>query len=95
MMIYNFISKKSFLLFCISIITSINIFAQDSVPVIRLWKNGAPGFEKLKDEPEVAKDWYVRNINNPSITVYLPPKEIANGTAVVICPGGRVFEYCL
>jgi acetyl esterase/lipase len=80
--------KKYFLLFLISIIASANIFAQDSVPVIHLWKNGAPGFEKLKDEPEAAKDWYVRNINNPSITVYLPPKEIANGTAVVICPGG-------
>src|ERR1700688_387388 len=63
-------------------------FAQDSALVIPLWKNGAPGFEKLKNEPELAKDWWVRNINNPSVTVFLPLKEIANGTAVVICPGG-------
>jgi len=56
--------------------------------VIHLWKNGAPGFENRKDVPEVAKDWWVRNVNNPSITVYLPPKEKATGTGVVIAPGG-------
>ncbi|HVY74537.1 MAG TPA: alpha/beta hydrolase [Puia sp.] len=56
--------------------------------VIPLWKNGAPGFEKLKDEPEMAKDWWVRNINNPSLTVFTPPAGKANGSAVIICPGG-------
>jgi acetyl esterase/lipase len=30
----------------------------------------------------------VRDINNPTLTVFLPPKEKANGTAVVVCPGG-------
>jgi len=45
--------------------------------------------------PEEAKDYWVRHINNPSIAVYLPPKEKANGTAVVICPGGghRLLVY--
>ncbi|MEP6467054.1 MAG: alpha/beta hydrolase, partial [Parafilimonas sp.] len=62
-------------------------FAQDSTS-IPLWKNGAPGFENKKNEPELAKDWWVRNINNPSLTVFLPEKEKANGTAVIICPGG-------
>jgi acetyl esterase/lipase len=56
--------------------------------VIHLWENGAPGFENRKDVPEVAKDWWVRSVNNPSITVYLPPKEKATGTGVVIAPGG-------
>jgi acetyl esterase/lipase len=61
--------------------------AQDGV-VIPLWKNGAPGFENLKSQPEQAKDWWVRNINDPTLTVFLPPKEKANGAAVIICPGG-------
>jgi acetyl esterase/lipase len=55
---------------------------------ISLWPAGAPGFESRKDEPEQAKDWWVKNIHNPSITVFLPPKEIATGAAVVVCPGG-------
>jgi acetyl esterase/lipase len=30
----------------------------------------------------------VSNVSRPTLTVFLPPKEKANGTAVVICPGG-------
>lgn len=55
---------------------------------IPLWPNGAPGFEERRTEPEQAQDWWVRNVHNPTLTVYLPPKEKANGAAVVICPGG-------
>lgn len=60
--------------------------------VVPLWTNGAPGFESRRDEPEIAKDYWVRNINNPSITVFLPAKEKANGAAVLICPGGGFRE---
>jgi acetyl esterase/lipase len=56
--------------------------------VFPLWTNGAPGFEDRRNEPELAKDYWVRNIHNPSITVFLPPTEKANGAAVLICPGG-------
>ncbi|MEO6961490.1 MAG: alpha/beta hydrolase [Puia sp.] len=62
--------------------------AQSDSLVLPLWKNGAPCFENRKDEPEEAKDYWVKNINNPSITVYFPPRELANGTPVLICPGG-------
>ncbi len=74
---------------------SVAAVAQDSPLVVHLWANGAPGFESRKDEPEQAKDYWVKNINNPSITVYFPPKDKANGTAVVICPGGghRLLVY--
>ena len=65
------------------------IFLRAAEPlVVPLWANGAPGFEDRRNEPELAKDYWVRNINNPSITVFLPPKEKANGAAVLICPGG-------
>ena len=57
-------------------------------PVIRLWEGGAPGSESRRSEAEQAKDWWVKNIHNPSLTVFLPPPDKANGTAVIIAPGG-------
>jgi acetyl esterase/lipase len=62
--------------------------AQEKGQEIPLWAKGAPGFENRRNEPRQAKDWWVRNIHNPSITVFFPPKEKATGAAVVICPGG-------
>lgn len=56
--------------------------------VISLWPNGAPGFEQRRNEAEVAKDYWIRNIHDPSITVFAAPKEKASGTAVLVCPGG-------
>jgi acetyl esterase/lipase len=64
------------------------LLAQTQPMVIPLWPKGAPGFENLRNEPEQAKDYWVRHINNPTLTVFLPPKDKANGTAVVVCPGG-------
>ncbi|MEO5681046.1 MAG: alpha/beta hydrolase [Chitinophagaceae bacterium] len=61
---------------------------QDSLRSIPLWQNGAPGFENKKNIPEEAKDWYVRNIHNPSLVVFSPPANIASDVAVVVCPGG-------
>jgi acetyl esterase/lipase len=65
---------------------------QSSPQVIHLWEKGAPGFENRKNIPEQAQDYWVRNVNNPSITVFLPPKEKATGAAVVIAPGGGFRE---
>jgi acetyl esterase/lipase len=49
--------------------------AADPQPIL-LWPNGAP---ESVGSPEA---------NRPSITPYLPPADKANGTAVIICPGG-------
>jgi acetyl esterase/lipase len=64
------------------------LYGQEKKQIVYLYPNGAPGFESRKNEPEQAKDWWVKNIHNPSLTVFLPPKEKANGSAVIICPGG-------
>lgn len=66
---------------------------QDNPLVVALWENGAPGFEDRKDEPERAQDWWVKNIHNPSISIFQP--ENPNGSFVLICPGGghRALVY--
>jgi len=56
--------------------------------VIPLWKNGAPGFESRRNEPEAHADWWYKNIHNPSLTVYAPAPGKANGTAVIVAAGG-------
>jgi acetyl esterase/lipase len=59
-----------------------------SSTVIALWPAGAPGSEARRDEPEQAKDWWVKNVHNPSLTAFFPRAGEASGTAVVIAPGG-------
>jgi endo-1,4-beta-xylanase len=61
---------------------------------IRLWPNGAPGSEG-ETAPEVSEPGSNPKLPNrftvvhyPSIFVFLPPKEKANGMGIVIAPGG-------
>jgi len=67
--------------------------ADEARPEVPLWPNGAPGFEKRKDEKEVrdvqkSGEYKVTNVHNPYMTVFLPPKDKATGAAVILCPGG-------
>jgi endo-1,4-beta-xylanase len=61
-------------------------------PEVALWPKGAPGSENVqaKEEWMPSTDGFhrVRSIHQPSLTVFLPPKEKATGVAFVVCPGG-------
>lgn len=74
-------------IFIVSLLAPVLLCAAEP-QVISLWEKGAPGFEDRRNEPEQAKDYWVRNIHNPSLTVFPAPKEKANGAAVLIVPGG-------
>ena len=80
--------NKAILAACLALFFGAADAAQSAPQIITLWPNGAPGYESRKDIPEQAQDWWVKSVNNPSLTVFLPPKNKAAGTAVVILPGG-------
>ncbi len=76
----------SLLLFCMK-----DMHAQQKV--IQLYNGAAPGSEKWNwDEKVNEKNMWntkiVYNVSHPSLTVFSPEPSIANGTAVIICPGG-------
>jgi len=56
-------------------------------PVLKIWPAGAPGVSKT-GEAETFKDNRVYHVNDPTLTIYLPPADTATGTAVIVCPGG-------
>jgi acetyl esterase/lipase len=60
--------------------------------IIPLYPNGAPGSEARRGEAEVAQDYWVRNIHNPSLTMFAANPRHANGAAIVIIPGGAHRE---
>ena len=65
-------------------------------PAVALWPAGVPGFATRKDEPEHVSYRQemdivfpvISNVQNPSITPFLPAKAKATGAAVIIAPGG-------
>ena len=86
---------KVVILLVVLCVGSFQIIAQQKQTEISLWPNGAPGFENRKDEPPKAQDWWMKNIHNPSLTVYPAPADKATGTSVIICPGGGHRELVI
>lgn len=68
------------------LVLSAPVFAAPEV--VPLWPLGAPGSEARRDETEKVDGDRVSNIHHPSLTLYLPDKEKATGTAIVVVPGG-------
>lgn len=55
--------------------------------VLPLWPGEAPGLVP-GGKPEAIVNERYTNVSTPQLYVYLPPKEKANGTALIICAGG-------
>lgn len=75
-------------------VVGIQTFAQDE---IKLFPKGAPG--ETVTLPEESADLTgkkvagetvqrISNVSDPLITIYHPVQELANGTAMIVCPGG-------
>lgn len=65
--------------------------APEAPPVltsIPLWPHGAPHVGPRRDEKEISRDYWVRNIHRPSLLAFPAKPEHNTGAAVVIFPGG-------
>ncbi len=68
--------------------------------VIPLYSGAAPGSEKWTQKEKeyfstVFNTQVVTNVTQPTLTAYLPTKDSANGTTVIVCPGGGFFALSI
>jgi acetyl esterase/lipase len=79
--------KKSFLTLLIGLFVSMAYAQNYTLP---LWEGTPPlqNSSDLKEEYTQQGILRIANVQNPTIEVYLPTKQVATGEAVVIFPGG-------
>lgn len=84
--------KTLLLTFLVTLLFLINLTAQESqekyqrLDAIALWPNQELDQGKIK--ATIKNVGLFQNVTSPAIITYLPPKHLATGTSVLICPGG-------
>src|SRR5258708_11004281 len=81
--------KQQFPFFIFGLIMNFSLQAQKLIPLYEGVIPNSKPFENL--EKTTKDDWghvIIRDISIPTLTIFLPPQKIANGTAVIIFPGG-------
>ena len=79
--------------------TPVNVTLQQADSVVststtpqpmRLWPGKAPGSENWTQQESETRlgERFIRNVVDPTMTAYFPPAGTANGTAMIVCPGG-------
>jgi len=65
-------------------------FAVQSQRIVNLYPGNIPNSKKteLKNIPEDPSEGLIRRVITPTLQMFLPEKENANGTAIIICAGG-------
>lgn len=73
--------------FCISLALTCGVLAQ----TVNIWPGVAPGSEDWRQQERVMENPVgdiVFNVVTPTLTAYLPDPSVANGTGVIVAPGG-------
>lgn len=65
----------------------LGIFPAAAQTVMPLYPGKIPNAITGPDE-ETNKDQVIRKVSKPTLTLFLPPAGTANGSAVIVCPGG-------
>ncbi len=85
--------KTRILLLSFLVLAVMSLKSTAQVSSLILWPEGIPGFivnDSYIEKATVANGINTRfeKVTSPALFPYLPPKESATGTAVLICPGG-------
>ena len=88
--------RSKTLIFLSILLAATPVLAESPRETMNVWPGQPPGDEGrtfepesiLPDQPGRRKVKRLTNVIIPTITVYKPANESANGTAIVICPGG-------
>jgi acetyl esterase/lipase len=85
--------KTRTILYALIIFSFMNPESNGQVISMNLWPDGIPGFilnSSYQEKATIIDGLSSRyeKVTSPAIFPYLPPKESATGTAVLICPGG-------
>lgn len=87
--INHLLNMKKLLLVLLALPFMTKLHAQEIIP---LYKVKVPNSKPLasREKTEVGKDGILRisKVSEPTLMAFFPPRDKANGTAVVICPGG-------
>lgn len=90
--------RKFIIVLGILFTVSISNYAQNKV--VQIYEGAVPGTENWNWEEGIQegsswKTQVVYNVAKPSLTIFTPDPAIANGTAVVICPGGGFIALAM
>ncbi|MEI6946118.1 alpha/beta hydrolase [Paraflavisolibacter sp. H34] len=80
--------RKALSIFPILLFPFLQSVAQQTVP---LWPAGkVPNYKKTAETErrDTGQTIHVYTVQTPDIAVFLPPKRVATGQAVILCPGG-------
>ena len=64
--------------------------------IVAIWEKGKMPNHQISDEKEevvINNITHIKKVQNPTLEIYLPTKQNANGKAVLILPGGDM-ETC-
>jgi acetyl esterase/lipase len=78
------VMKKSMLLYFFA--TVCLVFGASARPIIQLYPDQPD--RRSEEISKTTGTTRVSNVHTPTLTVFTPDKEKANGTSVVVCPGG-------
>ena len=84
----------------VCLVASLAAASLSAQEAIRVYSGAAPGSEEANypEKQYFSKVWnteVVTNVTQPTLTVYKPDPARANGTSVVICPGGAFMALSI